>query len=190
MQMFRSDIFCPRQGEPREQINGLTAFVDGSNIYGSDDETSIGLRADVTVRVRGGGGRTKTFPGARLKIQTSDGHEALPSRSQCGFASPPNGGNPTQKDLTSGDTRAVVQPALTSIHTLFVYEHNRIVDALLPLWKAHAKTKDLSPHAREEFIFEVSRVCNLYYLLFSMIYHYICMLKKCVTKFLVSSIFH
>ena len=154
--MFRSDIFCPRQGEPREQINGLTAFVDGSNIYGSDDETSIGLRTVRTVKVRGGRGRTKTFPGARLKTQMSKGHEALPSRRQCGFASPPNGGNPAPNDLTSGDIRAVVQPALASIHTLFVYEHNRIVDALLPIWKNDTRTKDLSPHTREEFIFEVS----------------------------------
>ena len=156
MQIFRSDIFCPRQGEPREQINGITAFVDGSNIYGSDDETSIGLRAPVTVKVPGGGGRTKTFPGARLRTQISkDGHEALPSRSKCGFASPPKG-NPSPNDLTSGDIRAVVQPALTSIHTLFMMEHNRIVDVLQSLWKYHPDTKDLSPHAREDFIFEVS----------------------------------
>ena len=156
MQTFRSDIFCPREGEPREQINGITAFVDGSNVYGSDDETSSGLRAPVVV-VLGGGNRTKTFPGARLKsqIKISGGHEALPSRSQCGFASPLMG-NPSPNDLTSGDIRAVVQPALLSIHTLFLQEHNRIVDALQPLWKKHPSTKDLSPHAREDFIFEVS----------------------------------
>ena len=188
MQIFRSDIFCPRQGEPREQINGLTAFVDGSNIYGSDDETAIGLRADVTVNITRGGGRTKTFPGARLKTQKSDGHEALPSRSQCGFASPPNGGNPAPRDLTSGDIRAVVQPALTSIHTLFVYEHNRIVDALLPLWKADKRTKDLSPHAREDFIFEVTDfTLSLQHILFE-IFNDMC-IDKCVTTFLVSSIF-
>ena len=109
----------------------------------------------MTVKVRGGGGRTKTFPGARLKTQISDGHEALPSRSKCGFASPTRG-NPSPKDLTSGDIRAVVQPALTSIHTLFMMEHNRIVDVLLSIWKDHPDTKDLSPHAREDFIFEVS----------------------------------
>ena len=88
------------------------------------------------------------------------GKGALPSRGQCGFGSPHKSDrvpkpNPTPDDLTSGDTRAIVQPGLTSIHTLFMYEHNRIVDALLPLWKAHASTKDLSAHTREDFIYEV-----------------------------------
>ena len=157
----RSDIFCPRQGEPREQMNGITAFIDGSNIYGSDEETSLGLRTNVKVKLTGRQGRTKSFPGALLKTQKSVGfNRALPPRSLCGFASPmsteanPNP-NPQQDDLTSGDTRAVVQPALTSIHTLFLHEHNRIVDALQPLWRAHPDTKDLPAHARENFIFEV-----------------------------------
>ena len=89
-----------------------------------------------------------------------ENHEVLPSRRQCGFASPQKtesnqNPNPTQEDLTSGDTRAVVQPGLTSMHTLFVQEHNRIVDALKVLWEGEPKTKDLSARAREDFIFEV-----------------------------------
>ena len=164
----RSDIFCPRQGEPREQMNGITAFIDGSNIYGSDEETSLGLRTNVEVKLTGGRGRTKSFPGALLKTQKSIGfNKALPPRSLCGFASPmpteanPNP-NPQQDDLTSGDVRAVVQPALTSIHTLFLHEHNRIVDALQPLWRAHPDTKDLPVHARENFIFEVISLILFY----------------------------
>merc|ERR1719347_987964 len=74
----RSDIFCPQEGDPREQINGVTAFIDGSSIYGSDEETSIGLRDTVA-----------GIPAARLKTQ-KDGEkrESLPSRSKCGFSSP------------------------------------------------------------------------------------------------------
>ena len=159
--IIRSDIFCPQKGKPREQINGITAFIDGSSIYGSDDETSIGLRE--TVPVPGVNGKTSNVPGARLKTQNKDngkGNGALPSRGQCGFGSPHKSErvpkpNPTPDDLTSGDTRAIVQPTLTSIHTLFMNEHNRIVNALLPLWKAHASTKDLSAHTREDFIYEV-----------------------------------
>ena len=157
---FRSDIFCPQDGEPREQINGITAFIDGSNIYGSTEEVAFGLRVNETFG-------TETFPGARLKTQISrdtpdGGHKALPSRSQCRFASPqptaenPNP-NPTGADLTSGDTRAVVQPALTSIHTLFLQEHNRIVDAATKLWETKTDTlKNLSPRTKADFIFEVS----------------------------------
>ena len=157
--IFRSDIFCPKKGDPREQINGVTAFIDGSSIYGSDDETSIGLRDIVTVAGRNG--KTSSIPAARLKTQKDGEHEALPSRSQCGFGSPPKVDgketqpNPTPDDLTGGDGRAVVQPGLASMHTLFLHEHNRIVDALKQLWDSHASTKDLSAHSREEFIFQV-----------------------------------
>ena len=150
---FRSDIFCPQDGKPREQINGITAFIDGSNIYGSTDEVANGLRVNETFG-------SETFPGARLRTQITKGNKALPSRSQCRFASPqptpenPNP-NPSPDDLTSGDTRAVVQPALTSIHTLFVQEHNRIVDAVTKLWETRTDTKNLPPLTKADFIFEV-----------------------------------
>ena len=152
---FRSDIFCPKSGEPREQINGITAFIDGSNIYGSDDVTSVGLRAVKETTVSGPHGSTiVTFLGARLKTHNHLGPRHLPSRSQCGFdVGHPN---PTAEDLTSGDVRAVVQPTLTSIHTLFLNEHNRIVKALEPLVETNAKTKHLPPYMKENFIFEVS----------------------------------
>ena len=131
-------------------MNGITAFIDGSNIYGSDDETNIGLRVTVT------GADGKNTTGSRLKTQKDGENEHLPTRRQCQFASPPNeGAFPAQDDLTSGDTRAVVQPGLTAIHTLFLQEHNRIVDALKVLWEGEAKTKDLPANIREDFIFQV-----------------------------------
>ena len=150
-QTFRSDIFCPQGENPREQMNGITAFIDGSNIYGSTEEVAIKLRINETFGA-------ETFPGALLRTGLSkhtagQNHEALPSRKQCRFASPRP--VPTPDDLTSGDTRAVVQPGLTSMHTLFLHEHNRIARELESLWASEAETKDLSARTGAEFVFEV-----------------------------------
>ena len=42
---FRSE-FGPTTGvtKPRQQVNFITAWMDGSNVYGSDDETAASLR--------------------------------------------------------------------------------------------------------------------------------------------------
>ena len=41
-------------------------------------------------------------------------------------------------DLVAGDERALVQPALTAIHTLWLQEHNRFVNSVnLPNWLWH-----------------------------------------------------
>ena len=77
----------------------------------------------------------------------------LPRRDQCGFAL--GNPNPTDDDLTAGDVRAVEQPTLTSIHTLFLNEHNRIVEALEPLVAADPKASKLSPYETQEFVFQV-----------------------------------
>ncbi|MCA9271087.1 MAG: peroxidase family protein, partial [Planctomycetales bacterium] len=80
----------------REQVNSITAFVDGSQIYGSDAETAASLR---------------TFSGGRLL--TSEG-DFLPIDENGNFY--------------SGDIRVNENPGLTSLHTLFVREHNRLAD--------------------------------------------------------------
>ena len=128
-------------GEPRQQINGVTAFIDGSQIYGSDDETSLGLRDGAKLKTHS---RTSKF---------GKGH--LPMRSQCGF--PAGNPNPTAKDLTAGDTRAIVQPGLASIHTLFLNEHNRIARNLTQLAKNSSNPiiTDMTRVERNNFVFEV-----------------------------------
>ena len=83
----------------RQYDNDLTAFIDGSQIYGSSQEVADGLRVD----------------GGRLLI--SDGGLLLPD---------PDGGD----ELLTGDIRAAENIALTSLHTLFVREHNRIADEI------------------------------------------------------------
>ena len=77
---------------PRQQVNGLTSFIDGSMIYGVDQATADSLRS---------------FKGGRLLV----GKDGLPPVDQNGF-------------FIAGDERANENVELTSMHTLFIREHN------------------------------------------------------------------
>ncbi|MDY7095265.1 MAG: peroxidase family protein, partial [Acidobacteriota bacterium] len=93
------------EGNPRQQVNEITAWVDASNVYGSDEERAQALRTlDGTGRLR-----------------TSDGN-LLPFNED-GL---PNAGGPGAGLFLAGDVRANEQLALTAMHTLFVREHNRL----------------------------------------------------------------
>ena len=105
----RSDAICTASNV-REQFNAITAFIDGSNVYGSDEETADKLR-------------TKTDG----KMQVHELGPTLPTRQQTQFESV-HGQHP--HDLVAGDVRAIEQPGLASIHSLFILEHNRISDMI------------------------------------------------------------
>ena len=135
---LRSSAICTEDpASPREQLNGITAFVDGSNIYGSDDDTSTRLRS---------------LSDGKLKVHSSFSVENLPMRSQCPFPSPP--GAPDH--LKSGDVRATVQPTLASMHTLFLNEHNRIVTGLEPFFSSISNPfSSMNPADRDDLLFKV-----------------------------------
>lgn len=89
-------------GIARQQMNFNTAWIDGSNVYGSDIELANELR---------------TFKNGKLKTAVANnGEPILPLI---------NG------QFLAGDERALEQPGLSSLHILFLREHNRICDALL-----------------------------------------------------------
>ena len=94
---------------PRQQLTVITAFIDASNVYGSDDERAAELR---------------TFDGGKLK--TTQGGNFLPFNT----AGLPNAGGPDPSLYLAGDVRANEQIALTAMHTLFVREHNRLCDEI------------------------------------------------------------
>ncbi len=83
-------------GSPREHSNDITAWIDASNVYGSDADRAESLR-DLT---------------------NDDG---LLRTSEGGLLLPREGG-----DWFAGDIRAGEQIGLTAMHTLFVREHNRL----------------------------------------------------------------
>jgi peroxidase len=115
VQLPRS-LFDPNTGKsvanPRQQTNFTTAFLDASQVYGSDAATASILR----------GGPAN--PGAKLRTSNDingDAENLLPR----------NAFGPAPSALfVAGDARVNDNIALTSLHTLFVREHNRLVDTL------------------------------------------------------------
>jgi len=107
---FNRSIYDPTSGsgtdDPRQQLNEITAWIDASNVYGSDQE-----RADA-LRTNDGTGRLRMSAGDLLPFNT-DGL--------------PNAGGASATLFLAGDVRANEQVALTALHTLFVREHNRLV---------------------------------------------------------------
>lgn len=92
-------------GGVRQQINLITAYIDASNVYGSDAERAQELRAN------DGTGALKTSSNNLLPFNTA-GLDNVPS-------SAPN-------FFLAGDFRANEQVGLASMHTLFVREHNTL----------------------------------------------------------------
>lgn len=113
---------------PREQVNQNTAFLDGSQIYGENN--------CVATKLRGFSGRLNStshpIRGKELLPQSPSHPECKTLSGQCFIA---------------GDGRASEQPALTVIHTIFLREHNRIVEGLRGV-NPHWTGDQLFDHAR------------------------------------------
>ena len=106
---------------PRVHINSITAFIDGSAVYGADSERATWLRSF-------SGGKLRVSAGNLLPFNTTTGEYGAPVA-----ADAPPMAMPfpfVQKYYVAGDERANENPFLLSIHTLFVREHNRICDEL------------------------------------------------------------
>lgn len=98
-------------GDPRQQVNEITSFLDASMVYGSDATRAAALRSF-------SGGRLLTSAGNLLPFNTA----GLPNGS---------GGHPDPTQFfLAGDIRANEQVGLTAIHTLFMREHNRLADQI------------------------------------------------------------
>jgi hypothetical protein len=87
------------QTNPRQQVNTISAYIDGSMVYGSSASAAAALRTD-----NGQGSRLLTGGGGMLVME--DGQ------------------------FVAGDVRATEHAMLSSFHTLFVREHNRLAAAI------------------------------------------------------------
>ncbi|KAJ8347041.1 hypothetical protein SKAU_G00284420 [Synaphobranchus kaupii] len=127
----------------REQINSLTAFLDVGQVYGSEDVQARELR-----NLTNDGGLLRTnqrfndrgrehlpfstmepnICATRQRISNSSGLEEVPC-------------------FIAGDARVDENIGLTSLHTLFLREHNRLARAL----------RQLNPHWSSETLYQEAR---------------------------------
>ena len=114
----------------REQVNGITAFIDASNVYGSTEERAFALRA-----LDGTG---------KLKTTVTENGDLLPYNN----SGLPNAPADTPNFFLAGDVRANEQVGLTAMHTLFVREHNHWAD----------RYNEINPSASGEEIYQFARL--------------------------------
>ena len=105
---FNRSLFDEKSGtgthNPRQQLNEITAWIDASNVYGSDAERASALRTNDGTGM--------------MRMQNN-----LLTFNTGGF---PNAGGDGEDLFFSGDVRANEQVGLTAMHTLFSREHNRL----------------------------------------------------------------
>ena len=99
----RHKLVCEDPTKPREQMNGITAYMDCSNVYGSDEEASSLLQRKVDGKLLS---NSDPSYGEKDMLPEIDGL------------------------IQAGDVRAVEMPGLATMHTLFLREHNRLADAI------------------------------------------------------------
>lgn len=115
---------------PRMHPNEITAFIDASAVYGSDPQRASWLR---------------TFEGGKLKVSAGNLLPYNTTTSEFDGPVDPNAPPmamplPNAKYFVAGDVRCNENPFLTTLHTLFVREHNRVCDELAaahPTWTDH-----------------------------------------------------
>lgn len=124
---------------PRKYKNEITAFIDASNVYGSDNERASWLRTFEH-------GKLKVSQGNLMPYNTTTGEYDDPLDDEVPWMdiALPH----VKKWFVAGDVRANENPFLTTMHTIFLREHNRLCDSLViehPAWT----DETLYQHARK-----------------------------------------
>jgi len=105
-----------KRGNPRQQTNELTSYLDGSAIYGSDEARAAALR---------------TFSGGELAMSPG----GLPPFNTAGLSNANDAHLvPDDQLFLAGDVRANENVELSAVHALWVREHNLIAQTIAKLF--------------------------------------------------------
>ncbi|XP_055952430.1 peroxidase-like isoform X2 [Argiope bruennichi] len=116
----------------REQVNGVTAALDASMVYGKDNKRMMDIRANDGT--------------GKLIVNTTEHGELLPTHK--GPFDTFCRQKPPGSCFLTGDVRGNQHFFLTSAVTYYVREHNRIATNL----------KKINPHWKEEKLFQETRI--------------------------------
>lgn len=100
-------------GNPRQQENEITAYVDASNIYGSDAVRAASLRSGEN---------------GKLTLEGDDNFGDLPPNGENGYEE--NEPNMDSAYKVAGDVRPNEQLGLLTMHTIWVRFHNILADGV------------------------------------------------------------
>ena len=124
----------------REQLDALTHFLDNSNVYGSTVMEARDVRDGMLLKINpfsrriiGGGGRA-VLPACATANRNNNACSGICEE-------------PERSCKIAGDQRVNEQLGLTSHHTLWLREHNRLASAL----------ESLNTHWDEERVFQEAR---------------------------------
>ena len=132
-----SSLLVGRAAYRREQINQITSYIDASLIYGSSQE-----RADLL--------RNKTSGKGLLRRgeRSSTGHYYLPYDTTSAVDCDQGTNAGRSLCFLAGDVRVNEQVGLTTMHTIWYREHNRIAKIL----------SELNPHWDDETVYQEARL--------------------------------
>ena len=131
---FVRSLPAPQSWGPREQLNAVSHYLDGSMVYGSDACHAAEIREpnSYLMKMTHNPRSSSVRPMKDLLPLTPHNPECRAVDSQCFMA---------------GDERVNEQPGLTVMHTMFVREHNNIASHLA----------SINPHWSDERVFQETR---------------------------------
>lgn len=145
MPFFRSTSDCfvnfqsgIRQALQRQQLNAMTSFIDASAVYGHNQKLESFLRdlpgrnGKLAVNARFKDPKGRPYLPFVTKLPSTCHQDLQGERVEC---------------FSAGDNRVSEGLPLTSLHTLWLREHNRIAEAL----------KHINGHWSPEMIYQETR---------------------------------
>ncbi|MDO6693845.1 peroxidase family protein [Aliiglaciecola sp. 3_MG-2023] len=146
---FNRAIYDPDTGTSienvREQENEITSWIDGSMIYGSDNERNSALRV----------GDNSPFLATSSNNLLPFNTDNIPNAN--GFVTDPS------RLFIGGDLRVNEQAVLTAMHTVWLREHNRIA-RILQSSQTNASIESIYEQARRLVIAEIQIITYNEYL--------------------------